>query len=322
MLPINDYRDGAEVAATVAAAVKTGLFEALGDGPLTAAGIAKRAGLDARATRIVLEALADLGLVAQSGDRYAPTDEGRRRFADRDSPDYVGKGLPLWLTNLRRWTRLPEALAQGGLPDQQEAQRSEDQLADFLAGMAAGPPERTRRMVRGCLDRHPEARSVLDLGGGPGHIARAFVDAGLEATMVERPEVVDYGRRALGLGEVEGLTLVAGDFLTDPLPAGPFDIVLMSNITHIYGPDENRRLLARVAEVVRPGGLVAIADFVRGRSPRAARFAVVMLLATEAGDTYDADTYRAWLDDAGCGDMVIEDVDVDRQMITARRLKP
>lgn len=320
MLPLNEYRDGAEIAVTIAAAVASGLMDALTDAPVTADEAAERAHLDPRATAIVLDALADVGLVERDGPHYAPTREGRRRFVDRTSPEYAAKGLPLWLNNLARWVRLPEALRDGGLPANEESERGDQALGAFLAGMAAAPAERTARMVRMCMERRPEARAVLDLGGGPGHIARAFIEqAQVNVTMVERPEVVDYGRRHLELDRVDGLTLVAGDFMAEPLPEGPFDIVLISNITHMYGPEDNRRLLEKAHAVLAPGGLVAVADFVRGRSYRAARFAIVMLLGTEAGNTYDEATYQMWLKGAGFTDMRIADVDTDRQILTARR---
>ena len=53
--------------------------------------------------------------------------------------------------------------------------------------------------------------------------------------------------------------------------------------------------------------------------PRAARFAVVMLLNTEDGNTYTADEYEAWLREAGFTDVQVEDADAERQLITATR---
>lgn len=44
-----------------------------------------------------------------------------------------------------------------------------------------------------------------------------------------------------------------------------------------------------------------------------------MLLRTEAGDVYTEDELRAWLEEAGLEEVRAEDVDVDRQLVTARR---
>jgi hypothetical protein len=65
--------------------------------------------------------------------------------------------------------------------------------------------------------------------------------------------------------------------------------------------------------------VVAIQDFVRGRSARAARFALVMLLRTEEGDTYGEDEIREWMRDAGLERIEIQDLDQDRQLVTALR---
>ncbi len=60
-------------------------------------------------------------------------------------------------------------------------------------------------------------------------------------------------------------------------------------------------------------------DFVRGVSPFAPLFAVTMLLHTDAGNTYDVDAYSAWISAAGYGQLELDKVDEDRQLITARR---
>ncbi len=78
-----------------------------------------------------------------------------------------------------------------------------------------------------------------------------------------------------------------------------FDIVFMGNICHIYSEEENRRFIRRVSSVLKDGGMIAIEDFVRGRSPMAEMFAVNMLANTEGGNTYTEGQYREWLRDAG-----------------------
>ena len=314
-LRLTNERDGAELAVTVAAAHQLGVFRALRDGSLTATELADRVRCDRRAAGILLAALHDMDLLTRDNDRYALTADARRQLADPDGPDYAGGGLPLWLDNLRAWTELPRVMRTGDPLPTESRERTREELASYMAAMAAGPPERIRRVVTACLARVPNARTMLDLGGGPGHMARGFAEAGLSATLFDQPEIVDFVRDEYRL-EDAGVTTVAGDFLSDALP-GPFDIVLASNITHIYPPDTNRSLLRKIASIVRPGGGIGVADFVRGHSPRAARFALVMLLRTEGGNTYSEADYESWLSDAGFHSMAIEDVDVDRQIVTA-----
>lgn len=317
-----ELRDEAETTVTIAAAFAAGVFRALADGPGSPEDVAEGADLDTRAVGIVLGALADAGLLEEEGGHYRPTPECRRSLCDPDSDDFVGGGLPLWLSNLEGWTRLPEVLRTGEPLRSAGTVRDEESLRRFMAGMAAAPPARVEAIVDRCLERAEDAGRVLDVGGGPGHMARRFVERGLRATLFDTPETVDFVREEYGLGRVDRLELVRGDFTTDPLPDGPFDVVLLSNVLHIYGPDDNRRLVAEAARVTAPGGVVAVQDFFRERSSRAARFALVMLMRTDGGDTYTEDEVRNWMEEAGLSEVEVDDLDPDRQLATGRKPDP
>lgn len=322
-LSLAELRDLTEGTVTVAAAVEVGVFPALRDGPASAEAVARRLGLDPRAATSLLTALGELGFLEEDeeGFRLAPRSE--RELADPSSPEYAGRGIPHWLVNLAAWTRLPEALRTGRpVQDVKEAEEEpdaeRDRISRFMAAMAAAPEDRIRRLVDLVLARKPEAGSVLDLGGGPGHVARAFLARGAgTATLLDTPETVEVVREEYAVDEVEGMEAVGADFLEDPLPPGPFDVVLLSNVLHMLPPAENARLLKKVRAVTAPGGVVAVADFIRGRSPRAGRFGLVMLLRTEGGGTYTFEEHQEWFRQAGFGDAEIRDLDPERQLVTA-----
>jgi SAM-dependent methyltransferase len=314
-----ELRDQAETTVMIAAAHAAGVFQALREGTLSAAEVARRSGFDARAVAILLPALEDVGLLERDGDGFRPTPSCRDGLCDPSSEDFVGGGLAHWLRNLGAWTRLDEVLMKGGPLRPAGGQRDRADLARFMSAMAAAPVDRVRRLVDGCLRRASDPRAALDVGGGPGHMSREFVRRGLHATLFDTPETVEFVREAYGLGAVDGMDLVGGDFTVDPLPDGPFDVVLLSNVIHIYGPDRNRRLIAEAARVTAPGGVVAVQDFVRGRSGRAARFALVMLLRTEEGNTYGETEISGWMAAAGLDGFQVEDLDPDRQLVTAVR---
>lgn len=326
---LTELRDLAEATATVAAAYDAGIFRGLDEGPATPEELAARVNLDTRAVGILLPLLAELGLLQVDGERFRLTGPVRRGLADPESGEFEGGGLPLWLMNLRAFTHLPDVLTTGeslGHPDEDEDEKRES-LARFMAGMAAAPAERVQEIVNACLarleDRGTEPadrpRRMLDIGGGPGHMTRAFVERGLRGTLLDRPETVEFVADAYGLADVEGLELVGGDFMEDDLPEGPFDVVLMSNVVHIYSPERNRDLFAKVARVTAPGGVAAVADFFRGRSRRAVHFALVMLLRTEGGNTYTEAEVGEWLEEAGFQTPETAQVDADRHVITSVR---
>ncbi len=322
-LSFDELRDLSEAMVTVAAGVSAGVFAELGGRPATPDELARRLELDRRAVEIVVPVLAQLGFLEVGEDgRYRPAPRAQEELADPASPEYEGGGMPLWLENLRAWTHLPRVLDQGGPVDRVLDEEPEDdpqRLARFMAGMAAAPQERVERLADGVLARNPDAATLLDLGGGPGHISRAFVERGLRVTLLDLPDTVEFVRREYELDTVEDLVTVGADFLEDPLPPGPFDAILLSNILHMLSPDDCRRLLRKVADVASPGAVVGVADFVRGRSSRAVRFAVVMLLRTQGGNTYTVDDHREWFGDAGFDDLQVIDLDPDRQLLTARR---
>ena len=87
--------------------------------------------------------------------------------------------------------------------------------------------------------------------------------------------------------------------MNEVLPEGPFDAIYYGNTSHMYGPEDNRELFARMRLSLRPGGLLAIREFVRGMSEDAALFAVNMLVLTAGGGTYTREEYEEWLTGAG-----------------------
>jgi SAM-dependent methyltransferase len=312
-------RRGAEWSLVAATAHELGLVEALAEGPAPVATLAGRLDLSPRGARILLGALEELGLVRSDPEGVRLTGIGRARLVDRDTPDFEGDALRFWLQSLRRWTEgLPEAVRTGA-PQVGPGGRSPEGLAAFMAAMANKDPELVDAAVDACLERAPGARTVLDLGGGPGTFSRAFARRGLQVVLFDQVEVIEHVRGAYGLGGEPRIELRAGDFL-DLFPEGEFDIVFIGNITHIYDAVTDARLLAEAAGVLRPGGLLAILDFVRGESPFAALFAVTMLLnSRHGGDTYDRATYETWLAEAGLGDVRLLRPDEDRHLITAVR---
>jgi SAM-dependent methyltransferase len=316
-LTLGELRDLADATVLVAAAADAGLLEALHAAPASADEAADLLAYDPRATRIVLQALAETGFVEEAEGRFRLTERGARELGDPRAPGFVGRGLPHWLCSIRGATRLAEVLRLGGPLEKRAPRRSPEDVARFTSAMSAAPPERIRRMVDLCLARCPDARRVLDLGGGPGHVSRAFVERGLRATLFDTPDIVAHVGKAFGLEAVEGLDLVAGDFNRDPLPEGPFDVVLLSNVIHIYGEATVAALFEKGAGVLGPGGVLAVAEFLRGRSHRAAPMGLQMLLRSEAGDTYSADAIGEWLTAAGLTDVEVGALDEDRHLVTA-----
>ncbi len=317
---LKDFRRHAEWALVTATALERGLLDALAEEPDDPAGLADRLGLDRRATRIVLGVLEEMGVVrVEPGGVRRVSGEARGLLIDADTPDYRRDPVLHWLSHLRDWAEsLPETLETGRPPSDEGTLDEEEAMERFQAAMASKSPELVEAVVDEALRRAPASGRALDLGGGPGTFSRELLDRGWEVVLVDTPAVIDHVADAYGLADLEGLELVAGDF-HEELPEGPFDLVLLANITHIFDDEANARLMRRLGERTAPGGVVAAMDFVRGVEPFAALFAVTMLMHTERGDTHPLARYEAWLEAAGLEEVRCRRVPEERQVVTAVR---
>ena len=108
----------------------------------------------------------------------------------------------------------------------------------------------------------PDAPRVLDLGGGTGTTSRAVLDARPGAHLVlvdENPNMLAVARESIPVDRVE--RIVVGD-LADPLPDGPFDVVVSALAVHHLDGAHKRALFASVRDRLADSGRFALADVV------------------------------------------------------------
>ena len=306
--------DNWEVLFLVGGAFKAGIFDLLSDGPLSAPEIETGLKGDQRAIIAVADALVEEGYLDKHEEKYHISDRARDIFVDSTSPIYSAGRIMLRYELVGRWLIIPELIKGEKTP---QGFRSEEELKTFVAAMAQRPKESVREAVDICFEYVPNMKTLLDLGGGPGAHAVEFAARGIRVTVLDTPEVIDIVRPVLGMEK--RIDLVVGDFL-ESVPQVPFDLIFMGNITHIYGPEDNKALFNRAGQSLGSDGYVAILDFVRGRSPYAPLFAVNMLVNTESGGTWTQEEYGEWLKEAGFQEIQIEDIEgKDVQLIFAKR---
>ncbi len=266
------------------AASDAGVLAAL---PATATEVADRLGLEGHATRVVLDALAVWQVVEARDGRYE-LGPGAPREGEAAVVRHHARSIQRWSVDLH------DRLSGRPREDQRGRPMQLDLWLDALATNArtlAGP------VADACLDHLPNPQSLLDLGGGHGEYALEFARRGLDATMQDRPEVVEIAQHR-GRLSAAGVHLFPGDFF-ETLPERQFDIVLCAGFTHTYGQDRIQELLQRIKPITSPDGGVAIVTFLRGHDPMVAVFAVQMLLAASGADTHAKDDYDQWLGQAG-----------------------
>ena len=287
--------------------VELGLYERLARGPATAAQLAEDLAATRRGIEILADALVATGYLVRRGKRY------------ENSPDvdrYLVRGRPESLAHIMghrnqmfsSWARLDAVIRHGQRRDERDKPTLTDPSANrnFVRGMAEVGVAR----VGPVLERLPldGAQHLVDLGGGPGHFACEAVrrHADLTATVVDLALTVGVAKEYIaeqGLADRVS-TRVCDFFGADSLDlGGPADGVLISQVLHAEGPEQNRALLEKVHPHVVAGGWVAVVenliDESRVAPVGAAMFAVNMLAGTARGRAYTAREISAWLSSAG-----------------------
>jgi SAM-dependent methyltransferase len=278
------------------------LFNVIGDRNWTIPQLAKQVQVSVRGLEILCRNLASVGLLIKSSSGYRMTPFSKK-YLRKTSPDYRGAYLALMQRQWNEWSRLTETIRAGKPVDSQEPE-TEEYRQSFTWAMH-------QRSLQPAKDVAQQvglkgARTLLDLGGGPGTYSLAFVtrNSGLHATIMDRPAALEVARHLAQQSSLgKRVAYQAGDFLQDPI-AGKYDVVWYSNILHIYSPADNVKIFKKIRNVLKPKGRLLIQDTFledpKGLRPLEANlFAVSMLLYTEGGNTYAFQDVREWLQGAG-----------------------
>lgn len=107
------------------------------------------------------------------------------------------------------------------------------------------------------------ATTALDIGSGDGLLSFDLAARGLAVVGVDLDEASIERARADPRCS-EATTFVHGDLFTHPFEPASFDVVAASAVLHHV---DARQGLRRMAELVRPGGVVAIVGFAKPSGP-------------------------------------------------------
>ncbi len=287
-------------------ALELDVFTNLGDGAAAEA-LAAKLGTDARATEMLLNVLAAMGLLAKQETVFRNTPIAVRYFCAA-SPDNARPALLHTAHLWPRWSRLTDCVRAGtGVSPQEVGIRGAEWTEAFIAAMHRNATERAPSVVRAV--GAAGIRRMLDVGGGSGAYSIAFAKANtaLIADILDLAAVVPIARQHVDeAGVADRVKIGAGDLRSDAL-GRDYDLVFVSAICHMLDPEENLDLLRRCHAATAPGGRIVIQDFILEpdkTAPKwAALFALNMLVGTRAGSSYSELEYSAWLTRAGFRDI-------------------
>lgn len=293
------------------------LFEKLKGSPdlfLPVSQLRRELELEERPFVVLVTALKAMGLLTQCDGRIGATPlaaEHLLREGEFDVSNYIGLAAtsPDVLGMVERLkTNTPFGLEtdengaafifRDGMPSAME----QAELARHFTMSLAG---RAKNVAPVLADRFrlPDARVLLDVGGGSGIYAIAYLARNhhLRAIVMDRPEVLTVAAEfASEYGVADRLELLPGDMFADKLPAA--DVILLSNILHDWDVPECRELIGKCAATLPVRGRLLIHDVFldddhAGPLP-IALYSAALFTLTE-GRAYSAGEYREWMNEAG-----------------------
>lgn len=304
-------------------ASRLGLFSTLGQETRTADELATALEASPRGIRILCDALVSLGLLEAAGGGYCNAELTVRHLLP-DSPEPRADMLRHSAKLYARWGYLLDAVKSGApVPDE----RLDPSLVGDERQFARAMADSGRRSVAATLRELDltGVETMLDVGGGPGIYAIGFAQESpdLEVTIMDSEESLAVAHENIAAaGLTERIHLQPGDAFRDHL-GGPYDLVLVSNVIHIYSPERNRQLVQRCAESLQPGGRLVLKDFFldddRQRPVGGVLFAVNMLVSTEGGDCYTVTEARSWIESAGLEWVRFRDVASRSRLLISQR---
>ncbi|MEU1510478.1 MULTISPECIES: methyltransferase [unclassified Kitasatospora] len=255
---------GSLTSATVGAAARLGVADALADGPATAAELAKAVDADRDALVSLMTALTALGIFARDEDgRY--TNSPQSELLRTDHPDSM-RHLTALLCGLYAQAAaggLAEAVRTGtsvmphafGVPLYEYLEKDPETARIFDLAM-----QDWARPIGKILAEHvpfEDVRTVIDVGGGNGTLLKAILTAHphLKGVCVDRPDTcrrAEAELRASGDADLAGrLTYRPADILRE-VPEGG-DLYILKNVLHDWSSESGIQILGNIRRAMSAG---------------------------------------------------------------------
>lgn len=302
--------NGYEISAAIGAVARLGVPDALAAGPLSAAEIAGRVDADAHALERVLRSLANLDLFERSAEGgfgltatgellRSDVPESVRMAAIISTEEWLWRPYGQFTHSLR--TGEPAFLPAHGLGFWEYLAANPYDAATFNAHMAQSVAMRAAALARS-YDFNGIER-LVDIGGGHGVLVEAVLTAypKLRAVIFDLPSVIEGARERLAAaGFGDRCELVAGDFFSDPLPAGG-DAYVFSWILHDWPDEPALQILRSCRSAIAPDGRILVVEIVvpDGDEPHQPTSIDLTMLAVVGGRERSRVEYGALFADAG-----------------------
>jgi ubiquinone/menaquinone biosynthesis C-methylase UbiE len=294
--------------AALKAALDLDIFTTLNDAPSTAPELAIKCNADPKGVRILCDYMTIYGFLRKTNDRYSLTPDSEI-FLSRKSPAYAGGAAAFLLSDelTAAFKKLTDSVRKGGTAVSAEGTIAPEHpiwlsFARAMGGLMFPSAQGLAALL--ALDPARPAQ-VLDVAAGHGIWGIAVAQKYPQARVVAldwKPVLEIARENAAKFGVAERFSTLPGNAFEVALGTD-YDVVLVPNFLHHFSTAECIQFLHKVHQALRPGGRVAIAEFVpnedRVSPPPAAAFSLVMLATTPRGDAYTFQEFASMLKEAG-----------------------
>jgi 2-polyprenyl-3-methyl-5-hydroxy-6-metoxy-1,4-benzoquinol methylase len=291
------------------------LFTHVAEGKTTVPALEAATGASRRGLKMLLDVMVGLAFLTKKGvgddARYGLTPESEA-FMVEGRPGYHGAFVRMHGSLMAsHWAKLTECVKTGqpvmAVEKPEEGTKIWGDLVDALFPVGYAAASHLGKELRRL---HPQGPlRILDIAAGSGvwGIAAAQEDPRVRVTAFDLPDTLVHTRQwADRCGVADRIEFRAGDIRQGELGKPDFDAAILGHICHSEGVEHSRKLLAKVARALKPGGTIAIADMIPDDDRRGPAFplmfALNMLVHTSEGDTFTFAEYRNWLEEASFRD--------------------
>lgn len=309
-LAIFDRTIGSARTQLLGAAARWRIPDALAEGPMDSAALARRLGLDEDALHRVMRALVHDGVFARRAD--GRWENNRLSAALRSGTTARTRQWALYWasrSNLAAWEALDHALRTGGGAFREANGKSvwawfaehpdeERCFAEAMTGLtvAAAPFVATTYPFG-------EVKTVCDVGGGRGTLLSEILvrNPGVEGVLCDAAGLEPLARKLFAQrGVAARARFEVGNFF-ESVPGGA-EVYVLKNILHDWGDASCKTILGAVRRAMAPGARVLLVESLLARDDTAsvAAFAdLQMMIACDEGRERSREEFAALLDATG-----------------------
>ena len=268
--------------------------------------IARQAGTDPRATRIVLDGLIALAMIEKHEKKYFLTPISQA-FLVRGKSSYMGDFRHVALALWDGMAHLKETLKTGKPLSRMDTGGELEVWEKLVLGIIpiAQPVAKALCDILGIGEKRKGLR-VLDIAGGSSIFGMTILarDPSAQVTQLDWPNVNAVAKKLNRERGLDGkIRFLDGEFRSAKIEAGIYDLALASNFCRFESPEGNQELFRAAFKALKSGGIFVVNDFLpdeeRTGPTFPLRFSVYTLTHTPAGECWTLSQYTDWLKKAG-----------------------